>query len=218
MTKPNYRETLNLPQNVLDMKANLRQLEPELQKKVFPTFHYALKPGGYLFLGASESVGGFTDLFEPIDKKQKVFSKRVAPPTALRLPQKRERAGGSPADARLPLSEAATVQDHPGVRSELGAQREADRLMVNQFAPPGVLIDSDLRILQFRGPTSGFLTPPSGKATFDLLKMAREGLLGDLRVALQQARKQLKVVTRHDAHVRQKGHVRACTITVVPVR
>ncbi|MDX2055800.1 MAG: protein-glutamate O-methyltransferase CheR [Polyangiaceae bacterium] len=48
-------------------------LEPSLQKKAMPTFHYALKPGGFLLLGASESVGAFTDLFEPIDRKHKVY-------------------------------------------------------------------------------------------------------------------------------------------------
>lgn len=193
-------------------------LEPELQKKIFPTFHYALKPGGFLFLGASESVGAFTDLFEHFDKKQKIFSKRVAPPAALRLPLKKERAGGSPADARLPLAGATTGEDQPGVRSELGAQREADRLTLNQFAPPGVLIDSELRILQFRGPTSSFLTPPSGKATFDLLKMAREGLMLPLRSAIQKAKKENKVVRRHGVRIAHDGSGTTIGLQVIPLR
>jgi two-component system CheB/CheR fusion protein len=63
-------------------------LEPSLQKKVLPTFHYALKPEGYLFLGASESVGGFTELFEPVDKKQKIFSRKAAQTRVFHLPVK----------------------------------------------------------------------------------------------------------------------------------
>jgi two-component system, chemotaxis family, CheB/CheR fusion protein len=53
--------------------------EPGLQKRVVPVFHYALKPGGYLYLGASESIGGFTELFEPVDKKHKIYAKKAAP-------------------------------------------------------------------------------------------------------------------------------------------
>ena len=63
-------------------------LEPSLQKKVLPTFHYALKPEGYLFLGASESIGGFTELFEPVDKKQKIFSRKPAQTRVFHLPVK----------------------------------------------------------------------------------------------------------------------------------
>ena len=54
-------------------------LGPSLQKKAIPTFHYALKPGGFLLLGASESIGTFTELFEPVDKKFKIYSKKSAP-------------------------------------------------------------------------------------------------------------------------------------------
>ena len=61
-----------------------------------------------------------------------------------------------------------------GGRGEGDAQREADRIMVSQFAPPGVLINAELQILQFRGATGAYLEPPTGKASFDLLKMARE--------------------------------------------
>src|SRR3989442_4668277 len=60
-------------------------LEPSLQNRVVPTLHYALKPGGFLLWGASESVGTFTDLFEPVDRKHKIYLKKPAPTPALRL-------------------------------------------------------------------------------------------------------------------------------------
>src|SRR5262249_11854071 len=66
-------------------------LEPSWKKKALPTFHYALKPEGYLFLGASESIGHFTDLFEPTDKKHKIYSKKAAPTRALHLPVRKTR-------------------------------------------------------------------------------------------------------------------------------
>src|SRR5262249_45415133 len=52
-------------------------LEPELQRKSIPTFHYALKPHGFLFLGASESVGAFANLFEIVDRKHRILAKKV---------------------------------------------------------------------------------------------------------------------------------------------
>ena len=71
-------------------------LEPQLQKRVLPTFHYALKPGGFLFLGASESIGGFADFFAPVDKKQKIFVRKAAPTLAFHLPIRNGGAGRAP--------------------------------------------------------------------------------------------------------------------------
>ena len=76
--------------------------------------------------------------------------------------------------------------------AKLNAEREADRVTINQFAPPSVLIDAGLQILQFRGATGAYLEPPTGKASFDLLKMAREGLLLPLRATINRARKENK--------------------------
>ena len=69
-------------------------LEPSLQQKALPTFHYALKPEGFLFLGASESISGFTDLFQPLDKKHKIYSRKTAATLPLHLPVRREPGDG----------------------------------------------------------------------------------------------------------------------------
>ncbi|HSQ05693.1 MAG TPA: CheR family methyltransferase, partial [Burkholderiales bacterium] len=126
-------------------------LEPSLQKKVLPVFHYALEPEGFLFLGASESIGSFTNLFAPADKRQKIYTKKAAPTLSLQLPGKQERdthrSPGKILHARTTVHQGIPE----GFRAELNAQREADRVMVGQFAPPGVLINAELQILQFRG-------------------------------------------------------------------
>ncbi len=147
-------------------------LEPSLQKKALPAFHYALKPGGFLFLGASESIGGFHDLFAPVDKKQKIFSKKAAPAHAFQLPMIPDRAERASEPTRRIAAPERRRTDGAAeaFRGELNAEREADRVTVNQFAPPGVLIDAELRILQFRGSTDAYLEAPTGKARFDLLK------------------------------------------------
>lgn len=189
--------------------------EPELQKKIFPAFHYALRPGGYLFLGASESIGQFTDLFTPADKKQKIFSRKVAPTPAFHSPAPK----GRPVQ-RLPGMRAiADEHDLPhAMRGEFNAQREADRITVSLFAPPGVLINADGQILQFRGATGAFLEPPTGKASFDLLKMTPEGMTLPLRAAIQKAKRENKTVCRENIQIRKNGFQRVLTLRVIPLR
>ena len=159
-----------------------------LQRKVMGMFHYALRPGGVLVLGSSETIGTFGDLFAPIDRKHKIYGRKagaVAPvpfgigPLARRLPAERPRMDD---------------ESHGGGN----VFREADLVLLSRFSPPGVLINDDFEILQFRGRTSPFLEPAPGAATFNLLKMAREGILGDLRGAIHAAR-------RKDVPVRREG-------------
>ncbi|MDO9119278.1 MAG: CheR family methyltransferase [Nitrospira sp.] len=197
-------------------------LEPSLQQKALPTFHYALKPHGYLLLGASESVGEFTDLFEPVDRKHKIFSKKAAPTRGFPLLAGKKQAE---LDARGPRPRPIQKRGLPvGVdppedfRGELNAQREADRIAVVQFAPPGVLINDDLQVLQFRGPTGAYLEPPAGKASFDVLKMAREGLMLPLRAAINQAKQGNKTVRTERVRVKRDGVTRTIGVAVIPLK
>ncbi|MGZ8937988.1 MAG: chemotaxis protein CheB [Limisphaerales bacterium] len=188
-------------------------LDVESHKRIFPNLHYALKPGGFLFLGASESVGSFTHLFSPVDKKQKIFLKKPSVTHPYRLPVSEshpaERKGGPVVQHNSP-SEAFLVEPI--------ALREADRLMVKQFAPPSVLIDANFQVLQFRGATREFLEPPVGKASFDLLKMVRTGLLSPLRTALKLAKKGDAPVCRKDVRWEENGRTRQVTIEIIPLK
>lgn len=194
-------------------------LEPYLQKRAIPTFHYALKPEGFLFLGASESISGFNDLFEAVDKKHKIYCRKAAPTQLLSLPVKKEDREPYQPGRRLPLGLDKAYQPSGVVRGEIDSQREADRVSVNQFAPPGVLVNADLQILQFRGPTAAYLQPPpAGKASLDVIKMAREGLMLPLRAAINQAKKQNKSVRRENVRVQQDGATRAINLEVIPLK
>ncbi|MDZ4856847.1 MAG: chemotaxis protein CheB [Nitrospirota bacterium] len=198
-------------------------LEPSLQQKAMPTFHYALKPGGYLLLGASESVGGFTSLFEPVDRKHKIFSKKPAPTPGFHMPLRKEqakRAARGPLPP-LPIGKMGLpdgVEPPENFRGELNAQREADRIAVSQFAPPGVLINDALQVLQFRGPTGAYLEPPAGKASFDVLKMAREGLMLPLRAAINKAKQGNKTVRAENVRVKRDGVTRTIHVAVIPLK
>ena len=196
-------------------------LEPSVQRKTMPTFHYALKPEGFLFLGASESIGSFTELFEPIDKKHKLYVKKASPTQTFHLPMNKER--GEPLRASpMPLPTGKPQQmrqgTHEGLSHELNAQREADRVTVNQFSPPGVLINAEMQILQFRGPTGRYLQPPTGKASLDVLKMAREGLMLPLRAAISKAKKDNVPVRKEQVRVQQNGAVRMVKVEVIPLK
>lgn len=190
-------------------------LQDSVQRKVVPTFHYALKPDGFLLFGASESIGAYAELFEPIDKKQKLYVKKTGPAPALHLrfapaqPAERAQARG---DAR-PSGGAV-----PGIPVEVDSQREADRLTLHQYGPPGVLINGDFQVLQFRGDTSAFLKQPAGRANFHLLKMAREGLLLPLQTAINKAKKEGKPVRKENVRVELNGRARAVHIAVMPLK
>mgnify|MGYP000308054540 CR=1 FL=1 len=193
-------------------------LEPALQQRVFPNFHYALKPDGVLFLGASESIGKFTRLFEPLDKKQKVFLRKSSetrelhrPLSGIRTPSKKVTEVKAPT---IPENTQPEVKTQP----EMNPQREADRITINLFAPPSVLINGQLEILQFRGPTGPYLTPPVGTASFNLLKMAREGLMLPLRSLINQARLTHRTVRKENVRMIREGKSFIANLEVIPLR
>jgi two-component system CheB/CheR fusion protein len=188
-------------------------VEPSLQEKVMATFHFALRPKGSLLLGAAESVGSCADLFEPLDKKHKIYFRIPGPSPAWRLhrvpkPAKAKKEIAMPKPARAP----------EGGRAEINVQREADRITLNRFAPTSVLVNSGLQALQFRGDTGRYLKPPTGQASLNILKMAREGLMLPLRAAINKAKKQNKVAHKKNVRVNQNGQTRTANLEVVPLK
>jgi len=186
-------------------------LEPALQRKIIPTFHYALKPNGFLFLGASETVGVNTDLFAGIDKKHKIYSRRstATRPFSVQLP--------SGNGARLtPVPPLSPLASREGL--ELDAQREADRITISKYAPAGVLINADLEVLQFRGLTGPYLSPASGRASFNVLKMAREGLMLPLRTAINKAKQENQRVRKENVQLDQDGQLNYVSLEVIPLK
>jgi two-component system CheB/CheR fusion protein len=198
--------------DVVSCRNLLIYLEPTLQQQVVPLFHYALMPEGCMILGMSESVGPFTNLFAPIDTKHKLYSKKAAPTPAL---HSYFLAGHSSERKEAPALERAAAAK--GFAAEPDSNREVDRVILNRWSPPGVLINDDLQILQFRGTTAPFLKPPSGKPSFDVLKMAREDLVLPLRDAIIRAKKEGKPVRRENVRPAGNSRARATNIEVIPL-
>jgi two-component system CheB/CheR fusion protein len=178
-----------------------------LQRRVMPTFHYALNSPGYLLLGSSESVGPYTELFELVDRSAKIYVKKQVPsrfyPHFLS-----EDVPGVPLTAGRGLNPIAGQADF---------QKEADRILLGRFSPPAVLVDDNMNILQFRGKTSDFLEPPTGEPSTNLLKMAREGLFLELRTTFREAKKQHRPVRREGVRIQHAHHVVTVNIEVVPI-
>jgi two-component system CheB/CheR fusion protein len=179
-----------------------------LQKRIIPIFHYALKPTGFLLLGGSETIGAFGDHFALVDKKNKIYSKK---PTVIQPPASFARSAfgfGRPLPRRGP----------PDLGDSFDVQKEAERVLLDRFAPAGVIVNSDLQILHFRGHTGSYLEPAAGQASLNLSKMAREGLLVDLRDSLQKAAKGGLPVRKEKVSIRSDSGLREIDIEVVPLR
>src|SRR5262249_27492663 len=198
--------------DLLSCRNLLIYLEPVLQKRIIPYFHYALKPTGYLMLGSAETIGSFADLFVPVDKHQRIFAKRPGSPRPL-LDFGKPRS----ADAEQ-AAEAAAERTPDETLAGLDPTRAADRLILNRYGPPGVVVNEEMEVVQFRGRVSSYLEPAPGSASFNLLKMAREGLLVELRSAIQRAKKKGTRVRAEDVRVRQDGSSRKVNLEVVPIR
>ncbi len=187
-------------------------LGPALQKKLLLVFHYALKPDGLLMLGSSETIGGFSDLFVLIDKKEKIYSKKPGCFLPMVARATIERPGEQ---GQTQPKERRSGEELPVVSS---LYKEADSLMLSQYAPPGVLINEDLRIVQFRGITSPFLAPSPGEASLNLLQMVREGLRLDLGNAIEKARRTNERVRKVGLPIEPGDRSRRITLDVFPFK
>jgi two-component system CheB/CheR fusion protein len=178
-----------------------------LQKKLLSVFHYALTPNGFLVLGQAETVGTQATLFSLVDKKYRVHRKR---PTT-NLP-----AMTFPVDHSQVTVTARKAHAEPS-SVERVLQTEVTRVINDRFAPPGVVIDSDMHIVQFRGQTGAFLEPAPGEASLNLLKMAREGLLHGLRSAIHAAKRSRSPVRRPGLQIRSVEGWSRVDVEVIPL-
>lgn len=183
-------------------------LAPLLQKRVLPTLHYALNPGGFLVLGASETIGAFGSLFAAVDQPNRIYVKKNAVSPAYPLfPPDLAAPDGEP--GRTAAASVVPVAEW---------QREADRAALARYAPPGVLVNESLDILQFRGQTGPFLTPAPGEPSHNLLKMAREGLFAALHVALMESQRRGIPVLRQGVRIRDETKDREIDLHVTPIK
>jgi two-component system, chemotaxis family, CheB/CheR fusion protein len=169
--------------DLLSCRNLLIYFDPSLQKRIFPIFHYALRPGGLLFLGSSESPGEFGDLFAPLDKHEKIYRRQPAQTRDLHFPSITPVPAGR---ARVPV---ALGDSAPPL-----AQRVAQALL-QRHVPPCAVIDEHGEIQHVHGKTSQFLELPEGEPSTNLFRMVRLEVRPELRSAIAQAKRSHEAVS-----------------------
>ncbi|MDX3977462.1 CheR family methyltransferase [Shinella sp.] len=184
-------------------------LGQDVQNRLIPTFHYALRPGGYLFLGTSEGIGQHSDLFTVIDKKNRVFQARDNP-GAVRVPMLigDEQYTPFPASAKLDARGVGAVQ----------LRQAAEAQVLEAFAPAHVVVNAEGDVLYASGRTGRFLEIPQGAPSRQLLTMAKRELRLDLRAALRECASSRQRVTKENIALDAEGNrVQFASISVEPL-
>lgn len=183
-------------------------LETELQNQLFPMFHYSLNSSGYLFLGNSESISNFSDLFSVVDRKHKLYRRKDVI-SQHRIHTRIESA----LDPSNPVSSDISIR-----QTSLGGLREwTEKELLKFHTPACVIIDEKNNILYIHGRTGKFLEPSPGETSVSLLRMAREGLKSELATAIHESTTTKKTVNRLGIRVKTNGDYQVVNLTVRPV-
>jgi two-component system CheB/CheR fusion protein len=183
-------------------------LSAPLQQRVLPGLHYSLKPDGLLLLGSAETVGNRTDLFSVVDGEARIYGKKSVASRYTMEPKSR------PLNERPPPNLPARDRT---VSALLQLEVRAARMLRDLYAPPGVLIDADMQVLQFHGQTSFYLQQVPEEPGLNLLRLVRESLVYPLRRAVDAAIAGKQPIHESGIEVRHEGETRKIRLTVIPI-
>ena len=193
--------------DILSCRNLLIYLEPELQKKLLPLFHYSLCPGGILFLGSAESIGNLTDQFAVLDHRSRLY----------------RRAGSAQSQALVDFPTKVFPVISPGpedgnsVSRPAKLQTLAEKLLLERFTPPAVLVNDKGDILYISGRTGKYLEPAAGRVNWNIHAMAREGLRHRLSQALAQALRDKATVNCEGLRLVGNGQTQGLSLTVAAI-
>jgi two-component system CheB/CheR fusion protein len=194
--------------DLLSCRNLLIYLEPDLQNRLLPLFHYSLKPEGTLFLGTSETIGKFVDLFEVSDKKWKFFrAKKVVP------------ALQEEAWSALPWTHAYTLKGEMEERKpkQVDVAAIAQSTLLETFAPPSVIVNEKGDILYIHGQTGKYLEPAPGHASLNISDMAREGIRYELRSGIHYVVTKMKERQYQGLRVKTDGGNQPINLMIKPL-
>ncbi len=188
--------------DVLTCRNLLIYMDPELQNRLMPLFHYALNPGGILMLGSSETAGTATELFAPLPGKTRIYRRVNA---------------ARPRRERAELASTLNLPDAVAAAPRIGAppnfQTLADRFILQRYAPAVALTNDRGDILYTSGRTGKYLEPAAGKANWNVFAMARPGLGFSLNDAFTKALRLGTPVTIHGGRVGTDGEPQLVDVT-----
>ncbi len=176
-------------------------LGENLQRKVVPLFHYALRSGGYLFLGPSESVTSFRDLFSSVDKKHRIFQKKDTLPRS---------------PVAFPFTAISRTKHSAGTppEEERSLPKRLERIILKRYAPACVIVNESGDAVYFSGRISPYLEQPTGSPDTNVLNMAREGLRIPLRTVLHRVATTRERVVQKQVSIQVDGATSYVDLTI----
>ncbi len=184
-------------------------LESDIQKKLVPVFHYALRCGGFLFLGPSESIAASPEMFTMVDKKSRIFQRNDAViPPIISFPV----LGTGRAPAHAP--EAAA---RPQTSRGQDVAKTFERVLIDNYSPSAAVINERGEIIYVSGRTGKYLELPSGVTSVNIIEMARKGLRPDLHTAIHRAIKTRQETFHEDVSVELNGYIQRLNLSVRPL-
>ncbi len=178
-------------------------LGAHLQKKLIPLFHYALQPGGYLFLGPSESMSNHKELFRTVSAKHRITQRKS---TSIAAPPHEALRG--------------TLARHPQIgdqASQVDLHQLGQRIALDEFAAQWAIVDEDAQILSLSADTSPFLKLAEGSFQNNIIKMARSGLRLGLRAAFSEAKRTKRQIVHDNLSLRVAQGIQRVVVTVQPM-
>ena len=192
-------------------------LDTAAQKKAVNTFHYALNDDGFLMLGKSENITQSANLFTGFNKKYKIFSRKInsgARSLPALLPRYSQQAYP---EKNIPVTNKNNAKQNISFYHN-GLDNAIDAVLVSEFMPASVVINHQMEIVQFRGTTDLFLTHPKGKATFNIIKMARPEIAFELRNAISKVIKTKHRIRKSGIEMKINSAVKIISLEIVPLK
>jgi two-component system CheB/CheR fusion protein len=192
--------------DLISCRNMLIYLQPEVQQQIMGLLHFALRPGGWLFLGKSESIGYRQDLFQALSKELRIYQRLES-----------EQLHFTEFPLRTDQNRANRAMRRPTPGHSLNLTTVVQQQLLREFVPATVLIDRNYEVLNLQGAVRQYLDFPEGEPTYDLTKIVMHGLRTKLRVALTKAMREKMPVTVSNARVRREGMFYPVSCFVRPV-
>jgi len=197
--------------DIITCRNLLIYMEQEIQKKLLPLFHYSLNPGGILFLGNAESIGSFSDLFDPLEVKTRLFRKLHK--------ESQQDPVIFPAFFTHSENETSVIMNDRQKKPNpvVNLQSLADQIILQHYAPSAVLTNDRGDIIYISGRTGRYLEPAAGKANWNILAMAREGLRYELNLLFSSVLRTKQTSTKKGLCVGTNGGTQIVNVTIEPL-
>jgi two-component system CheB/CheR fusion protein len=196
--------------NLIACRNVLIYLNNTAQERVMEIFHFALNPGGFLFLGTSESTDGANDLYATFNRESHIFQARQVPARNVPVPDSTPGSRFNPIDS---LQQSQVKEAHLKERITFG---ELHHRLLEEYAPPSVVVNEDHEIVHMSEKVGKYFELSGGEPTQNLLKLIRPELRLDLRAALYQAVQQQSAIEVRDLQMSVNGQVQAVNMLVRP--